>query len=114
MISENMACGFTDSPKTWVIINMKASSGHTQSSCVCVCECVCAQSRPVLCNPMDCKPTKFLYPRDFSGKNTEVGCHFLLWGIFLTQGLNPCLLHWQAGSSPLSHQGSPTQSLGFR
>ena len=28
-------------------------------------------------------------------------------GIFLDQGLNPFLLHWQADSSPLSHQGSP-------
>ena len=27
--------------------------------------------------------------------------------IFPDQGLNPCLLHWQAGSLPLSHQGSP-------
>ena len=27
------------------------------------------------------------------GKNTRLGCHFLLQGIFLTQGLNPCLLH---------------------
>ena len=27
-------------------------------------------------------------------------------GIFLDQGLNPCLLHWQAASLPLSHQGS--------
>ena len=26
-------------------------------------------------------------------------------GIFLDQGLNPCLLHWQADSLPLSHQG---------
>ena len=35
------------------------------------------------------------------GKNTGVGCHALLQGIFLTQALNPhllCLLHWQAGS----------------
>ena len=31
-----------------------------------------------------------------------MGCHFLLWRIFLTQGSNPCLLHWQAGS-PDSH-----------
>ena len=30
-------------------------------------------------------------------------CHFLLQGIFLTQGLNPHLLHWQADSLPLSH-----------
>ena len=29
--------------------------------------------------------------------------HFLLQGIFSTQGSNPCLLHWQAGSLPLSH-----------
>ena len=39
--------------------------------------------------------------------NTEVGCHFLLQGILPTQGLNLCLLHWQAGSLPLSHQGCP-------
>ena len=34
----------------------------------------------------------------------------LLQRIFPTQGLNPCLscdLHWQAGSLPLSHLGSP-------
>ena len=34
------------------------------------------------------------------------GCHFLLQGIFLTQGSNPGLLHllhWQANSLPLSH-----------
>ena len=30
--------------------------------------------------------------------------HFLLQGIFLTQGLNLCLLLWQATSLPLSHQ----------
>ena len=33
----------------------------------------------------------------------EMGCHFLLQGIFLTQGLNPRLLHWQADSLPLCH-----------
>ena len=46
----------------------------------------------------------------FSGKNTGVGCHTLLQGIFLTQGLNPqllCLLHWQAGSLPLVPPGKP-------
>jgi len=43
------------------------------------------------------------------GKNTGVGCYFLLKGIFLTKGLNPPflrLLHWQAASLPLSHLGS--------
>jgi len=31
------------------------------------------------------QPTTLLSPWDFSDKNTEVGCHFLLQGIFLTQ-----------------------------
>ena len=35
-----------------------------------------------------------------------VGCHFLLQGIFWTQGLNPRLLYWQADSLPLRHLGS--------
>ena len=43
-------------------------------------------------------------PWNFPGKNTGVGCHFLLRGIFPTQGLNPCLLHWQLDSLPLCHQ----------
>ena len=39
----------------------------------------------------------------FSNKNTGVGCHALLQGIFPTQGSSPCLLcllHWQVGSLP--------------
>ena len=43
---------------------------------------------------------------DFPGKNTGIGCHFLLQGIFLTQGSNPRLLRWQAHSLPLSHRES--------
>ena len=31
-------------------------------------------------------------------------------GIFLDQGLNLCLLHWQVDSSPLSYEGSPEVS----
>ena len=57
---------------------------------------------PMDCNPMDCSPMdRLLCPWDSPGKNTGVGCHFLLQGIFLTQGLNPHLLigrwilyHW--------------------
>ena len=36
-----------------------------------------------------------------------MGCHFFLQEIFPTQGANPCLLHWQVDSLPLSRQGSP-------
>ena len=39
--------------------------------------------------------------RNFPGKNTGVGCHFLLQRIFLTQESNSGLLHWQADSLPL-------------
>ena len=35
-------------------------------------------------------------------------------GLFLHQGLNPCLLHWQADSPPLSHQGSSAGQLWIR
>ena len=41
------------------------------------------------------------------------GLLFLLQGIFPTQGLNPCLLHWQVDSLPPSHQGSPLGNLWF-
>ena len=53
---------------------------------------------------------KLLCPWDSPGKNTGVGCHFLLQGIFLTQGSNPHLLrlfHWQVGSLPLAPPGKP-------
>ena len=46
---------------------------------------------------------------------TEAGCHFLLQGIFPTQGLNPrhlCLLHWQADSSAAEPQGRPMYLRG--
>ena len=51
----------------------------------------------------ECQVTfpRLLCAWDSPGKNTGVGCHFLLQGVFPTQGLNPCLLrllHWQADS----------------
>ena len=41
------------------------------------------------------------------GKNTEQGSHYLLQGIFLTQGLNTVLLPCRQILYPLRHQGSP-------
>ena len=58
------------------------------------------------------EPTRLLCLWNFPGKHTGVGCHFLLQGIFLTQGLNPIvlhLLHQLADSLPLNHLGSSTQ-----
>ena len=62
-----------------------------------------AHSCPTLCNPME--PARLPCPWDFPGKNTGVGCHFLLQEIFPTQGLNPGLLHCRQRLYHLSHQG---------
>ena len=73
--------------------------------CTCACSVVSDSLRPHgLCS------SRLLCPWDSPGKNTGVGCHFLLQGVFLTQGSNLrflYLLHWQADSLPLSHPGSP-------
>ena len=53
--------------------------------------------------------TRLLCPWNFPAKNTGVGCHFLLQGIFLIQVSNVHLLHllhWQVDSLPLSPLGS--------
>jgi len=64
------------------------------------------------CDPMDYSPPgSFVHGIDSPGKNTRVDCHFFLQGIFQTQRANPCFLHWQAGSLPLSHLGRPCGML---
>ena len=72
-----------------------------------------AQSCPTLCYSHGLQPTRFLHPWDFPGKNTGVGCHFLLQEIFLTQGLNPGLLHCRQTLYCLSLQGSPERFFFF-
>ena len=66
-----------------------------------------AQLCPTLCEAIDCSPARLLSPWDSPGKNTGVGCHFLPWGNFLTQGSNSCLLHYGQMLCCLSQQGSP-------
>ena len=46
-------------------------------------------------------------PWDSPGKNTAVGSHVLLQGIFLNQGSSPRLLHYRWIRYHLSHQGNP-------
>ena len=55
--------------------------------------------------PHGLSPARLLHPWDFPSKNTGVGCHFLLQGIFPTQALNPCLLLCRQVLYNLSHQG---------
>ena len=71
-----------------------------------ICCCLIAKSCPCLLRIHELLPARLLCPWNFPGKNTGVGCHFLLQGVFPTQGLNPCLVHWQADSLPLSSPAS--------
>ena len=50
----------------------------------------------------------------FPGKNTGMGCHFLLQGIFPTQRLNPGLLALQAESLPSKQPKSSHQKFFFK
>ena len=65
------------------------------------------QSCLTLCNHVNRSLLASSVHGDSPGKNTKVGCHFLLQGIFPTQELNPCLRHWQA----LNQLGSPVIPL---
>ena len=79
--------------KLWYVCN--------NDTCVCVCVCTLSHVQLFV--------TPWVVAWNYLGKNTGVSCHFLLQGIFPTQGLNLyCmhLLHRQADSFPLSHLGS--------
>ena len=71
------------------------------------------QSCLTLCNSIDCSPPSSSVHGIFLAR-TAMGCHFLLQGIFPTQGLNLhllCLLHWQVGSLPLVSPGNPSEGI---
>ena len=63
--------------------------------------------------PQGLQPTRLLCPWDSPGKNTGVGRHSLLQGIFPTQGLNQGLLHCRQILYHLRHQGSSKQSIAL-
>ena len=73
----------------------------------------CVFSHSVVSNslqPHGLQPARLLCPWNFPGKNTGVGCHFLLLGIFPTQGSNLhllLLLHYQVDSLPLHRLEAP-------
>ena len=56
---------------------------------------------------MDCRPLGSSVHWDSPGKNTGVGCHPLLQGIFPTQGIKPGSLALQANSLPSEPPGKP-------
>ena len=59
-------------------------------------------------------PSRLLCPWNFPGKNTGVGCHFLLQRIFPPQESNPCLLHllhWQVDSFTTAPPEKPKRCI---
>ena len=69
--------------------------------------CLVAQPCPTLWDARDCILPGSAVHGGCPGKNTRVGCHALLQGIFPTQGLNPGLPHCRQILYCLSHQESP-------
>ena len=96
LMSPELAGGFFITSATW--------EAH-YIPCAVLCCCLVVQSCPTLC-PMDCSLPGSSGHGDSPSKNTRVGCHTLLQGIFPTQGLNPDLLHYRQIFYHLSHQGS--------
>ena len=67
------------------------------------CSFVQSLSRPDSLQPRGLSPARLLCPGDSPGKNTGVGSHFLLQGIFPIQGLNLHLLVSCTGRRDLYH-----------
>ena len=76
-----------------------------------MCVCLVTQSCQTVCDPMDCTLPGSSVHGDTSGRNTGVGYHVLLQGVFPTQESNPGLPHCRLILYRLNHQGSP--SFGY-
>ena len=76
-----------------VLLVMKGISESGEALSVCAVLCFVAQSCPTLCKPVGCSLPGSSIHGDSPGKNTAVGYHAPLQGIFPTQGWNPGVLH---------------------
>ena len=85
----------------WVFVSVRglslvaASGGHSSSRCAGL-----SLSRPLLLRSTGSRRAVLVIVAH--GPSCSAAC-----GILPDQGSNPCLLHWQADSQPLRHQGSP-------
>ena len=89
----------------WLPWSFRLECSDLKSRCQCVCACLLSRFSwlfAALWNIARQAPFAIGFSRILEySKNTGVGCHLLLQGIFLTQRLNLHLLHWQMGSLPL-------------
>ena len=100
--------GHKESDKIWWLINNTEASPFVRDN-NSIYTTVCMFSGSYVSNSCSPVAPKILSLWNFSVKNTEMGCHFLLQGIFPTQELNPGLLHllhWLSGSFLLNHLGN--------
>ena len=102
-------CWFQEEiPNTWLHVWIRGPNQGMICSPGCCCYCfLVSQSCLKLCDSTDYSLPGSSVHRDSPGKNLEVGRDFPTPGYFPNPGLNLCLLHWQADSLPLCHQGSP-------
>ena len=94
--------------ENWLLKGIIIMANDRASQALCVCSVTSVVSESL--QPHGPEPARVLYPWDSPGKNTGVGCHALLQGIFPTEGSNPGLLHLlhcRPILYPLSHLGSP-------
>ena len=91
-----------------VILSHSGSASYYYYLAVLSCSVVSDSLRPV-----DCSPPGTSVHGDSPSKNTGVGCHAPLQGIFPTQGWNPGLLHFRWILYCLTHQGSSLLLLCF-
>ena len=89
-------------------IKGKLNLDQEYEHCVCVSRSVVSDSL----RPHGLEPARLLCPWNSSGKNTGVGRHPPLQGIFPTQGSNPGLRHCRQICYSLSPQGSPVSAVG--
>ena len=95
-----MVWSLTQRQKSW-----NANSSGSRKHCMCLV----ARSSPALGDPLACSLPGSYVHEIFQARNSGLGYHFLLQGIFLIQGLNLCLLcllHCRQILYPLSHQGT--------
>ena len=91
------------------------SPKHTHTFTVsCALLCLVTQSCSTLCDPMGYSLPGSSVHGDSPGKNSGMGCHGLLQGIFPLQGSHPDLPHPWADSFPSQPPGSHTASFSLR
>ena len=99
-------------PGDWIQFTVLYTVEPSYISILKVIACICMVC-PVVSDslkPYGLQPTRLLSPRNSPGKNTGVGCYFLLQGLFPDSGSIPCflcLLHWQTDSSTLASPWKP-------